>query len=302
MNKAKNFRKTSLLKFSLAIFFCYLLYVKVDFSALQQSWRNLDFIYLYLAFCVTILAFLCEVVRLKFLYDPYSQSLLKLAKLKLAAATLNNLLPSSLSGEIYVAFKHGKDIALKLIGRNLIMTIINFAVMMILVLISFYLLELIEYIYYYLLHLLRLDYIFAVVGLVIISMFFLSKNKKSRKIIDSIFALVFEIKGKNYLYIFLFALIVILFRIYKFQLLLMAQEVNLDYPSLMILIFILSVASILPLIFGGIGVLEASIVGVMVFLGVSFEQALVAAIINRIFMIILSIAGTYFLLLERKLS
>lgn len=283
------------LKFIFAIICLYLLFQKIDFTTLQLLLGTMDYSVILVGLCLTFVSFIVDALRNHILFKPYSNSFIKMLKLRLAASSINNLLPSSLSGDLYVLLMFGKDRIKKLLTRNLFLLFFNFYILLILSLLAASHLPIVQY------FILQVDYVisFVCVTLSVIVIFlamkYLWRFPKLRELYKFLEMELSEISNKTLSTLTLCTFLSMILRMAIFYYLLMKLNYQLSFFILVVLIFSLNFLSLLPLLFAGFGFVEVSLVTIFSFLSVDAETAFIIAALNRIYLIVPALFGIIFL-------
>lgn len=89
-------------------------------------------------------------------------------------------------------------------------------------------------------------------------------------------------------------------QVFKFYFLFKAIDSEVDLITIAQMLLVVQFASLIPLSIGGLGIVEGSIIGTLIVLGVSSGEAAFIAISNRITILLVSMLGYYFWIKQKK--
>ncbi len=282
------------------------LILKIDFSYLKQInfISNIE----YLIFSVLMFTFsltVIQAVRLHVLLNDTKITFFDSLKLVLIGSFYSSFLPSNIGGDGFkvIALKNkykfslNKSFTLIFIERLSGLTVLFFMGF-------FYLL------FYWkrLINLLENNnieigskvnsilYILSAL-LFLILIVFLIKPKWFKKIINNIISSYKQIKNISfsiYLKIFFYSIILHLFRLFGFYLMILFFNNNIYWVDLFFMLSATAFISVLPITIGAFGLREGTISVLLILFGVSENEAISIALLNRLILLMLTSVGAYF--------
>jgi uncharacterized membrane protein YbhN (UPF0104 family) len=243
--------------------------------------------------------------RLYFLVSDYFDHFGKLLKLSFISQFLSNFLPGAVGGDIYKIWymqrvKAGLQKALTLVAMDRLSGLLAVAVFGgFAVLLSDRNLPVID------VNTEIINTISIVIFLsVLIAIGIIFFNKKfSTKIIAVIFSplhILRELPTKTVIYFCVAVIVALYIRCFKFYYMADFFGYTIDFTDIFILLFCLQIITLAPVSFGGIGVIEFTLVFMLQWLGVSVGDAAIIALLNRLSIWIVSIPGIFFWFFEKN--
>ncbi|MBN2757948.1 MAG: flippase-like domain-containing protein [Bacteroidales bacterium] len=306
--KKRNF--LNIIKAILSIIIILFLLSKVNFKIISQInfKNNIEY------FIVSVFSFLfsllfVQTLRLKLIIKKYDYSFYNSFKLIVISSFFNSFLPSNIGGDGYKVLFLKKKYNLSLNKAFSLIFIERLSGLLVLFLMGVF------YIIFFWKRLSfvlekfnfeinnKLYYIFAVILLlfIIILILFFIKREWSKKILKKVLSniksainFIISIKNIVYLKIILYSIVIHFFRLIGFYYLIIFFNSQINLIDLIFVLSVTAFVSMLPITIGALGLREGTISIMLILFGVSGNEAIIIALLNRIILLFIALIGTYF--------
>jgi glycosyltransferase 2 family protein len=301
-----------LLKLTTTIVLCVLIIWKVDWPNVWLSLKTTNVYWIIAAFSVMILSVFLSALKWKILLDIHSInfSLMQLFKFYFSGSFFNNFLPSTIGGDSYriiKTFQNGKNKTGSYLA--VFMDRLTGVFFLILMGVAGALIAFVNYgdklSKYFLLSGTAI-LIILITGFVMIKFKGFELKKLLLKYIPfkmkGFFRAIEDYKGKNY-HIFLITSISILFNlllVFSRVFMLFSVNQSCTYLDLVIVVAASNIISLLPVTINGIGLKDATFVYLLAHYGVSYDPAVVVAVLVRALNIPLSLIGGIYYMIDKN--
>lgn len=294
-------------RLSVSISLLIVIVANVNFDAFLAALGRSDIEFLLLGFVAFAMQGPLEAMRLRLVFASYDLTLLSAGELYLRGIFFSNFLPGMVGIDIYqihnmTRIRSGLTEPVTLIlGLRLVGLIANVALGALLVVFAFeqtiapILLAIENHETFRLSLPIIILGLFALLFLAASSLWILNRDGRLRigaeRFINGLVALRDTLAIERVLFVFLLSLLMVMTRGLSVFLLISALGGLIGLASSIALVTIVTLLSMLPISFAGLGVREASLSGLLVGLGIPLSVALAVAVLGRLFLWILSLAG-----------
>lgn len=268
----------------------------VDISSVYKTIVNVGLLNFIIILLVSLLLLLAQSLRLHTLIWHYTGNFSTTLKLSFVGQFFSSFLPGSISGDIYkILFL--KEQKVSLVGASSLISLDRLVGLLWVLIFGIGYIALFSPFHFQ--SDISWDTIFYSLLAVLLSVLSLYISYKKNSYFHSrLVSFTNEIKydfslisKKQQCYFLLSSLGTFLVRIFKFYIISLIFGVSLNFSDFFLVVFLIQIASMIPLTIGGLGVIEVSLVYALSLFGVPNETGLAIALINRISMWLIALWG-----------
>lgn len=293
------------LKLILGLFLTSILFFFVDLEELYTHLRTLDRRGVIAILIVSLLLVLFQALRLHLLIRQYASSYFDTFKLTMVGQFFSNFLPGSVSGDVYKIYFLKKQHASLPSAVTLIALDRLIALVLVLFFGGIYFIWLAPNELALTIHTPKaLNVLIAIAAL---SLMAIVLYKSSKRVQSKLERLARDLKKEfiqfDMLEVLLFLLVAIstyFIRLLKLQILIIAFGQTMKITDLVLLVFIVQLAGMIPMSIGGLGLIEASLVFGLSLFAIPPDTSLAMAIVNRFIVWLFSLIGGFWWLTTKK--